>query len=69
MTDQNVIQLINKDDYAFSKIAQKSKVTGAILPSGLQIPEKGDWRIIDNFVVNIAYLKEKLSEQFMYNLH
>ena len=69
MSEQNIIQLINKDDYAFSKIAQKSNVTGAILPSGLQIPEKGDWRIIDHFVVNIAYLKQELSEQFMHNLH
>ena len=54
----NVIILEHPQDVAFSTIAQKLLVTGAILPSGLQVPNYGKWMIVDNFIVNLNYLSD-----------
>ncbi len=53
----NVIILNNINDINFSMIAQKASVTGATLPSGLKVPNSGNWIIIDNYIVNIEYLE------------
>lgn len=56
MTDINVICLTKPSDIAFSNISQKAFVTGATLPSGLKVSPFGDWRIINNYIVNVGYL-------------
>jgi len=56
LPQSNIINLTDPNDLIFSKIAQKATVTGATLPSGLKISPYGDWKIIDSFIVNIAYL-------------
>ena len=53
----NVIILNNINDINFSMIAQKASVTGATLPSGLKVPNSGNWIIIDNYIVNVEYLE------------
>ena len=54
----NVIILEHPQDVAFSTIAQKSLVTGSILPSGLEVPKYGKWMIVDNFIINLNYLSD-----------
>ena len=44
------IVLVDASDVAFSKIAQLAKIGGAILPSGLKVPE-GDWKIVNQYLV------------------
>ena len=46
-----LIEFIDNDDIAFSKIAQGAKITGATLPSGLCIPKNGNWSIYDKYAV------------------
>lgn len=48
------IVLKDGNDVAFAHIAQGAIVTGAILPSGLQIPKTGRWIITQDTVVNVA---------------
>ena len=48
---KEMIHLKHEQDIAFSNIAQNARVTGAILPSGLQVPKSGDWVIQNNSVV------------------
>lgn len=48
---KTMIRLKNEQDITFSNIAQNARVTGAILPSGLQVPKNGDWRIQNNTVI------------------
>lgn len=55
-----MIRLTHDQDIAFSHIAQNSKVTGAILPSGLQVPKQGDWKIKGTSVV---LMKNKCTNQ------
>tara|TARA_B100000214_G_C23398902_1_gene370766 strand:- start:178 stop:420 length:243 start_codon:yes stop_codon:yes gene_type:complete len=46
------IEFTEPDDIAFAQIAQKSLVTGTIMPSGLKIPTRGNlWRIINNYAI------------------
>ena len=47
---QEAIILIDDSDVAFGKIAQLAKVGGAILPSGLKVPE-GDWKIVNRYLI------------------
>lgn len=54
----NVIILEHTQDVVFSTIAQKSLVTGAILPSGLEVPNYGKWMIVDHFIINLNYLSD-----------
>ena len=61
METKNIISLTNPNDIGFSKIAQKSIVTGAILPSGFKVPQLGHWVIIDNYLVNIQYINNEIS--------
>ena len=61
MTGKNIICLTDTNDVAFSKIAQKSKVTGATLPSGLKVPDIGNWILIDHYLVNIDYIKTPIN--------
>lgn len=46
-----MIHLKHEQDIAFSKIAENARVTGTILPSGLQVPKNGEWRIRSQTVV------------------
>ena len=48
------IVLIDVHDIAFSKIAQGAIVTGAIFPSGLQVPKTGRWIIQQDTLVDIT---------------
>ena len=57
----NVIVLNDINDINFSIIAQKSLVTGAIMPSGLKVPNSGKWIIIDNYIINLEYLKTTIN--------
>ena len=41
-------------------IAQKASVTGATLPSGLKVPNSGNWIIIDNYIINLKYISENI---------
>tara|TARA_Y100000589_G_scaffold279463_1_gene275445 strand:- start:63 stop:269 length:207 start_codon:yes stop_codon:yes gene_type:complete len=50
---EHIIKLNQPNDIAFSNIAQNATITGAILPSGYKVPEKGKWIIKDNYLVNI----------------
>ncbi len=46
------IEFTEPNDIAFAQIAQKSLVTGTIMPSGLKIPTRGNlWRIINNYAI------------------
>ena len=54
----NVIILEHPKDIAFSTIAQKSLVTGSILPSGLEVPKYGKWIIVDHIIINLNYLSD-----------
>ena len=56
----NVIVLNNINDVNFSMIAQKASVTGATLPSGLKVPNSGNWIIIDNYIINLKYISENI---------
>ena len=47
---EQAIILIHDSDVAFGKIAQLAKVGGAILPSGLKVPE-GDWKIVNRYLI------------------
>ena len=51
----DIIKLKDANDIAFSNIAQLSKVTNAILPSGFKVPDStiGDWVIYKNFIINM----------------
>ena len=51
----DIIKLKNINDITFSNIAQLSKVTNAILPSGFKVPDStiGDWIIYKNFIINL----------------
>ena len=63
MERKNVICLTDPNDIAFSSMAQKSKVTSAILPSGLKVPDIGNWVIMDHYLVNINYIKTDIFPQ------
>ena len=43
METKNIICLTDPNDIAFSSIAQKSTVTASTLPSGLKVPDIGQW--------------------------
>ena len=45
------IKLTENNDILFSNIAQNAIVTGAILPSGLKVPDDGEWKIYDKFII------------------
>ena len=60
----NVIILEHPKDIAFSTLAQKSLVTGSILPSGFQVPNYGKWMIIDHFILNLNYLSDNTNINF-----
>jgi len=47
---QEAIILIDDSDVAFSKIAQLAKIGGAILPSGIKVPD-GNWKIVNQYLV------------------
>ena len=50
---KDVIKLNHPSDISFAKIAQQANITGAILPSGYQVPKEGHWIIKNNFIVNL----------------
>ena len=50
---KDVIKLNHLNDISFAQIAQQATVTGAILPSGYQVPKEGHWIIKNNFIVNV----------------
>tara|TARA_Y100000591_G_scaffold329369_1_gene357785 strand:- start:997 stop:1191 length:195 start_codon:yes stop_codon:yes gene_type:complete len=60
METKNVICLTDPNDIAFSSVAQKATVTSATLPSGLKVPDIGQWLIIDHYLVNISYIKKPI---------
>ena len=60
METKNVICLTDPNDIAFSAIAQKAIVTKATLPSGLKVPDIGQWVIIDHYLVNVSYIKKPI---------
>ena len=46
------IEFTDPSDVKFAQMAQKSLVTGTIMPSGLKIPTRGNlWRIINNYAI------------------
>ena len=60
METKNVICLTDPNDIAFSTIAQKAIVTKATLPSGLKVPDIGQWVIIDYYLVNVSYINKPI---------
>ena len=49
---EEAIEFTDSNDIIFAIMAQKSVVTGTIMPSGLKIPETGGvWRIINNYAI------------------
>ena len=49
---EEAIEFTDPNDITFAKMAQKSVITGTIMPSGLKIPETGGvWRIINNYAI------------------
>ena len=49
---KEAIEFTEPSDVIFAQMAQKSLVTGTIMPSGLKIPTKGKlWRIINNYAI------------------
>lgn len=51
--NNRVIELTDGRDIELTNIAQYDKVTGAILPSGLQVSSKGTWKLIDHYLVQV----------------
>ena len=49
-----IIKLENYNDINFSNICQEATVTGAILPSGFQVPIVGTWIVSANYLLNIS---------------
>ena len=60
----DIIKLVNANDIAFAKIAQYSKITEAILPSGFKVPSSdgGEWIIYNDFLINLPNNKLYLVE-------
>ena len=50
----STIVLTDVNDRLFARIAQNAKVNGCTFPSGLKIPEKGEWYIRGEVVHNVA---------------
>ena len=50
---KDVIKLNQPNDILFAKIAQQAIITGAILPSGYQVPKEGTWIIKDEYILNV----------------
>ena len=50
---KHIIRLNKPNDIAFSNLAQGAKITGATLPSGYKVPNRGTWVIKDTYLINI----------------
>lgn len=56
------IKLTEKNDILFSNIAQKAIVTAATLPSGLKVPDDGEWKIYGNFIIKNHQIDASLGQ-------
>ena len=60
--NNELIELKDPNDIAFSNIAQNATVTGAILPSGLKIPNDGIWKIYSTMIIKNFQIDASLGQ-------
>ena len=60
--NNELIELKDPNDIAFSNIAQNATVTGATLPSGLKIPNDGIWKIYSTMIIKNFQIDASLGQ-------
>ena len=62
MENNEIIRLKDPNDISFANIAQNATVTAATLPSGLKVPDDGEWKIYGNFIIKNHQIDASLGQ-------